>query len=529
MSLDDESFPADELFDQLSPHVPKRHFQQDFKEHHQPEAFERNAPPFFFNDCSEENSFDEPNKSAKTCVSDPVGLDQDDDQYDDEGNPTNIDNGKTNPQLGNGHSSKSKSFQDIHSVYTKRRYAHVTSKVAKYISDIDKQDQQRRSSSNKIQHHSSMPETLTPTNSNPVRDSLRIVNLSNFLDDGDEMHKSNESLATGSAMKIHDVIEFERLVNENEEMLNEKAQLQNEKERLQSYCNYLQDRFDKKAMETMMLRKNFDIIRNELTNSKDKLKRQQIHGHSMVSLVHHPLSGIERSTQTERNLEIASSSSSRISNLSDLPVVTPHPNLHLNNLTYDSSVGSIEIALLSVAPANPNPRKMNIQPLSLNFSNDSVEVNNNAAHGSSSRPGSSNRTESSQPSSNDSAIDIDRSPFYGGNCEGTYFFDKGNNRVVKLANLLPLNPSGKNNKRATTTNNSDRNTNLLDQSLISTQGVPLMRSKPSLGTRLLRLFGPCTRCHDPHNQSANASSVTYTVSLPLLDDETYNRSRNRNM
>jgi len=90
MSLQDESFPADELFDHLNNPSGQAARRSYFSEHHQPAAFQRNASPFLEichadADVDGDGDADVANKSAKTCVSDPAGRDQEDDVDVDDG------------------------------------------------------------------------------------------------------------------------------------------------------------------------------------------------------------------------------------------------------------------------------------------------------------------------------------------------------------------------------------------------------------------------------------------------------------
>ncbi|BFG02989.1 protein swallow [Drosophila madeirensis] len=533
MSLEDESFPADELFEQLNSvgAGAPRQFKRQFSVHDKPVAFERNPAPFLTSDCSDESSFiDAANKSAKTCVSDPVGRDQGEEEEGEEVDKSFAESAMAKGipsvgQMGSAQSSKSVSYQDIHSAYTKRRYKHVTSKVAKYIADIQEQDQQRRNAK-KFQHHSSMPEYLTPT----ATARARAAHFS-----ADELHNLDVSLDNSSAGNTTDAKtandSYERLLSENERLHNDKedlkdaqVRLENEHQRLQSYSDYLQAKLDEKAMENMQLRRSCEMMRTDLTDCEQKLKRNQ--SHSLRSLNFYLPESVPKATQTDQELL----------SLALADTATPLPGSNVNNLTYDSSAGSIEVALLSVAPAarqpNPGKPKKNIQPLSLDFSNDSTEAEpnggasaTNRAAGTNKRAAAPNNSESSHPSSNDSAIEVEaldlRSPsrYHSqpqatifppiqdwAQSEGIYYFDKRNNRVIEVRSI--------NISQSTNPDNTGTSeTILLDQSQTQNR-----HKKSSMGTRMLRLFGPCVRCTDA-NQSINASSSTYTVGLPLLREE----------
>nr|Q9U9I5.3 RecName: Full=Protein swallow [Drosophila pseudoobscura pseudoobscura] len=537
MSLEDESFPADELFEQLNSASigASRQFKSQFGEHDQPEAFERNPAPFLTSDCSDESSFiDAANKSAKTCVSDPVGLDQceEEEEVDKDFEDSALANGNSELQIKSARSSKSVSYQDIHSAHTKRRYKHVTSKVAKYIADIHAQDQQRRNATKKFQRHSSMPEYLTPT----ARERGAHFSV-------DELHNLDESLDNSSAGNITDAKtpndSYERLLSENE-------RLQNDKEDLKSYSDYLQTKLDEKAMENMQLRRNFDVLRTDLTDCKEKLKRNQ--SYSLRSLNFCPPASVPKATQTDHELLSHAPNISRLSNMVAIADSgTPLPGSNTNNLTYDSSAGSIEVALLSVAPAARQPNagkpKKNIQPHSLDFSNDSTEAEPNGngttstGHSSSraitSRRGAApNNSESSHPSSNDSAIEVEaldlRSPYHRqpqgsiyppmqdwGHSDGIYFFDKRNSRVIEVRSI-----------NVSQSSNPEQNSGTSETNLLNQSHVQFRHKRTSMGTRMLRLLGPCVRCTDT-NQSVNASSATYTIGLPLLREEYGGRHTDR--
>lgn len=210
----------------------------------------------------------------------------------------------SNLQLGNGRSSKAVSYQDIHSAYTRRTYKHVTSKVRKYIADIQRQEQQHRNTSGTFQRHRSMPECLTPRGN------------------AEDQQKLDESLANSSGTDINLRDEsYERLINEKISM--------------QSYIDYLQETLSKQTEANFQLKKNFEVVRNDLTECKDQLKRQTaliketevrnaIHSHAYG---HPSRIGIEcsvaRATQTD--LSLATGHVWNISDLSDIPGITSHP------------------------------------------------------------------------------------------------------------------------------------------------------------------------------------------------------------
>ncbi|XP_030386571.1 protein swallow [Scaptodrosophila lebanonensis] len=497
MSLQDESFPEDDIFNKLN----------GSKHDHESQLSsipERRRPltPFLNSDCSEaDHSYTEAaNTSGKTCVSDPTGLDQ----ADADGEDGEDDGKDVNAQLGTSRSTKAFSYQDIHSKATKRRYKHVTSKVSQYIAAIQAQDQKRRTKPNTFQRHRSMPETLTP------KAMPREVHYSaEELRTAKESSSTNNNSSEGDAQTSTDRDEsYERLLNE--------------KDRMQSYNEYLQAQLHKELDEKILLRRNFEAVRIELDDHKLMLKRQNCvnyarggqQRHSLGSLIYCPVS-IEKSTQTEHI--------SMPGQLPSLPETLP-PSA--KNLTFDSSglsAGSSEVALLSVGPApnnnNNNANRKtnaNIQPLALNFSNDSVEMDShgNVESNAGTVQAASSSNRNSHPSSNDSAIEVEvelRSPTpdasrYRRNSiifiptevadqrererERVYYFDKRSNRVIELEKVSSL-------------SNEDP----------SRENVVFFRRKRSLRSRFLRIFGPCVSCQDANNSEFN--QTTYSE-MPLL-------------
>ncbi|KAH8420489.1 hypothetical protein KR009_010824 [Drosophila setifemur] len=553
MSLQDESFPADELFDELNSlgtSRSSREFKRQFAEHHQPEAFERDAAPFLglglglgqVSDCSAETSYsDAANKSAKTCVSDPIGRDQEEEEEDGFDSCETEGGTKSNDRLtknSNTTSNKAVSYQDIHSAAVKRRYQHVPSKVGKYIAEIHAQERKRRnsgSSGSNIQRHSSMPEYLTPRAQQQREGGNGGGHFS-----VDELHKMNESLANSSeegqtSNQEEANLSYEQLLSENEALQQEKHLLEQEKSQLQSYSNYLQERLDKKVMEGLQLKMNFEAARTQLSDCKDKMERYQ--RHSLRSLNHCLPVGIPKATQTEGSSSVSPALGRLMENATHH--ATPNPNTNANH-TYNTSDGSIELALLSVAPQKNQPSNLGqaprvIHPLSLDFSNESGEADgsgNGEARGrSSARPKTRrgpgpNNSESSHPSSNDSAIEVEghesRSPFQQqgasewGPRQGMYYFDRRNNRLVEVR---AINLSQDNNQSRSSTGSqsgADSIAQLLNNSPQS--GNQFRTKRGSLGGFMMRVLGPCVRCSEA-GRVMNANNATYTIGIPLLEDE----------
>ncbi|KAH8245544.1 hypothetical protein KR032_011694 [Drosophila birchii] len=434
MSLQDESFPADELFEQLnSPHPRTK-----FPELHQPAAFERHPVPF------SDSYTDMADKSGNTCVSDPVGRQEAEDE--DEEKVAN-DVYELRVRRG-GHVSSAKSFQDVHTAYTKRKYRHVTSKVAKYISDLNDQ-KERRTTLGTIQRHSSMPEYLTPKSR--ARHGGGHFSV-------DELHQM-EHEESPKTSKDSSCIDFEMLQNEHEMLQNELEMLRNkneaireENERTQSYNNYLQERFDAKQGQFVQLKHNFEALRIDLSDKTEKLKRHQ--RSSLRALNNWPPAVISQSTQTDEMVKSIVKSNN---------LARPHPSF---DLSYNVSEGSIEMAL----PTGDSPGIL------LNPGNE-PEARATAAP---------NSSESSQPSSNDSAIDVENH----GLRMGLYYVDERRNRFMHIQGVS-----------------------------VDNQGNGRLRPKrTSLGSRMLRIFGPCVSCSD-HLQG-HELNVTYASGQPLLESET---------
>nr|XP_044252187.1 protein swallow [Drosophila takahashii] len=521
MSIQDESFPADELFDQLNNLSSLGARNTWFAEHHQPAAFERNTAQFLdtcYADADEDGDADGDadvaNKSAKTCVSDPAGRDQEDED-DVDGGKYQLGGGEG--PLGSGRGSKAVSYQDIHSAYTKRRFKHVKSKVAQYIADIQAEDEKRRSASGLgIQRHSSMPEYLTPTSRREFKAEM---------DDSQSQNQAHSQTNNSSCSEEHLLAVIENL--------------QEDKMRLQARNDYIQLALDKKRSEYLQMRSNFETCRSELSDCQQKLRRHQ--SHSLRSLNSWPPAGIAKATQTE-----AAESSA---------LVTPLPR---GDLTYNSSEGSIEMALLSVAapvPRIPQNLGQTIHPQSLDFSSVSTEADGSGtlageARGNSSsraparRPPAPNNSETSQPSSNDSAIEVEgneeerpsaRQWIQRNQRGGIFYFDKRSNRVIEVIGISQ-NHRDHNQGQDTSQSQSinDSQAQLLVHSMSQSQSqvqtnvhFRSKRSSASLGSRVLRLLGPCVRCRNGGDPTLNGSNATYTLDLSLLPGGEFRDPRNQ--
>ncbi|EDV92076.1 protein swallow [Drosophila grimshawi] len=451
MSLEDESFPADELFDKLNARQNTSNLQRQYSfslNLDEADNFERGASQFL-------------NSSENTCASDPVGLHHADNKHDNNkaNNECEDDEGaSTHPKLGSERSSKAVSYQDIHSAYTKRRYKHVTSKVRKYIRDLDEQAaKQPRNPSNTFQRHRSMPESLTQAK----------------LNDDESMSTAHSSEADTNTRDES----FERLSNE--------------KDTLQMYNDFLEARLSKKSNDHILLRRNFESVRTELTDCKDKLKRLSSDklaasndGRSFLPTIYGQPSRqcVAKATQTDLPpLLLHTVHIFRFSDMPDIPAIAanatpqPHPNCNLTDITLGSSVGSTELPMLNMSPA---ARRLHLQ----DFINDGAQLEANAIasndgvdFGVNLPPTSSNRLTAtttttnnwarSDPSSNDSAIEVDQ-----------------------------------------------HGTNSSTSTQIEITGLHLDRRRKSLASRiLLRLFGPCARCSDPNHTLDEIADSKYML------------------
>ncbi|BFG03949.1 protein swallow-like [Drosophila madeirensis] len=146
-----------------------------------------------------------------------------------------------------------------HSAYTKRRYKHVTSKVAKYITDMEAQDEKGRRAKENLLRNNSMPEYQAEPS-----DAKELGHFS-----VDELFAVDLSVANDSA----DI--SERLLSEIERHRREIVRLQEENLRVQSYSDYLQTKLDEKAMQTLIMKRNLETIRIEMECYRHKLRKYE--------------------------------------------------------------------------------------------------------------------------------------------------------------------------------------------------------------------------------------------------------------
>ncbi|SPP75201.1 blast:Protein swallow [Drosophila guanche] len=146
-----------------------------------------------------------------------------------------------------------------HSAYTKRRYKHVTSKVAKYITDIEAQDEKSRRAKENLLRNNSMPEYQAEPSDAKERGHFSV----------DELFAVDLSVANDSANIC------ERLISEIERHRKEIVRLQEENLRVQSYSDYLQTKLDEKAMQTLIMKRNLETIRIEMECYRHKLRKYE--------------------------------------------------------------------------------------------------------------------------------------------------------------------------------------------------------------------------------------------------------------
>lgn len=139
------------------------------------------------------------------------------------------------------YSQKVRSYQDLHSVYTKRRYPHVKSKVREFIESQKAEEEVRKSTREYMRRLATPPESKNTNNHVP-----------------DETHEDNQNDITKLMVeKEHEVV------------------------CLKALNDYLQDSLQEKMIEATRLRRNVDCLRVELLNAKDKAKRHSLHSIGM--------------------------------------------------------------------------------------------------------------------------------------------------------------------------------------------------------------------------------------------------------
>ncbi|XP_067613169.1 protein swallow [Eurosta solidaginis] len=220
------------------------------------------------------------------------------------------------------------SVNNIHSEYTKRRYKHVESKVGQYIANIRNEDERRKRKLKQFQRHNSLPEI--PVQHEPqvmkpmgrqrsttiIAEKLNraLVGVIDNVEENDEEEgdegnvpdvEGNNTTATtsatisteGSSGRGSANTDEQRSQRESDESaegvgsvdstadncIDKKtlALLLDERDRLLSYNDYQQLKLDEKQSEITRLRKNVDFLRVRLSNAEDQLKRNS-YGRSMT-------------------------------------------------------------------------------------------------------------------------------------------------------------------------------------------------------------------------------------------------------
>ncbi|KAH8354392.1 hypothetical protein KR084_009894 [Drosophila pseudotakahashii] len=165
--------------------------------------------------------------------------------------------------LGSGRGNRPVSFQDIHSAATKRRFKHVISPVAKYMAEMRSEDERRR-----IERLSSMSESQKPISSQSESEAHSQTNNPSYTE--------KELLAV---VKI----------------------LENDRMKFQDLYDDVQRRLEKKGREFLQTRGQVDILRIELSDCQQKLKREQ--SRSPRSLNFWPPALMAKATQTDSGLD----------------------------------------------------------------------------------------------------------------------------------------------------------------------------------------------------------------------------------
>lgn len=594
MSIQDESFPYDDLetsrnsgqhmiFPHHKPRIIKINSQdiedEDDEEMNNNEHHSTVSSPGHHhhqNDSTESSNDGGPNESetsGKTNASEPEGTDTKKNEF------------ARNPQ------SKSVSYQDIHSEYTKRRYKHVESKVGKYIANMKAQDKKRNSG--KFQRHRSMPETLSVLSSGPKsleteQGPLRNVPpkrgiLRHSTNDLDQIHDEHES-----AISDHDTENFDNITgttsSSSREMIQDAGiyldrqtyeQLLSDRDR----GEYLQSMMDEKKAEIWRLKQNLENMRIEYTMCKDKLRQMnQAQRMSLgggigggMGLGSYGLNSVTNVSRTSLQCLLAQQEThDKATQTETMLTPSPVPSLAVPNraemfdtpLTPDSNNNSFDHNAVGVmAPAHLKVPKTiaTIQPLSLNFSNlleqdNSRESCNNTmgflrqrsnsmanrqkstplvmAFNNSKLLGSANK--SFIPNSETTGIDIEviespRKQRQSRREEFVYF----ENRSQRAIN----NSNGRNLAEAETTCSPGGltttmivNTSAGGDSVVSGGAAARKHhNRRSLGTRVMRLFGACTKCDDPNRSMDTTMDQSQHQSysqIPLLEKSRANRRPN---
>ncbi|XP_036327297.1 protein swallow-like [Rhagoletis pomonella] len=325
MSIQDESFPHDELFEMdLSPTPPHHRIQfphrlrERQQQGHSGDSIK--SPLTLVHNLSVSSSSADQTISSAESASEqrtqPAGLATlaSDERM--------VKSDQTGLSTGGGvgdahhlpeHDRKSYSYHDIHSQYTKRRFKHVESKVGQYIANIRSEDERRRKLA-KFQRHSSMPEVLVheplPRKTamqlhrgvtlTAARLNEALVGVIDAVDEEEqeveeEVEAEPDASADWSASNVTAITtgtistQSGSGAADEEDVYIDKstyALLLDERDRLKSYNDYQQSKLDEKQSEITRLRQNVDFLRVRLSTAEDQLKKTQcgrytLHGTSL--------------------------------------------------------------------------------------------------------------------------------------------------------------------------------------------------------------------------------------------------------
>ncbi|XP_054735507.1 protein swallow [Anastrepha obliqua] len=319
MSIQDESFPYDELFDLDSSPTPVNRFQFPHRlregQKHQlfsEESDKNMVKPTHNLSTSNSSVTDQTISSAECTTEQPTERAAITNDSIIKSDRTGMPIGSDAPKQPLERNRKSHSYHDIHSEYTKRRYKHVESKVGQYIANIRNEDERRRRLA-KIQRHRSLPEALVRDPITRERMQLQrsvtvvaerlnqalekvIDGVDGEPDDGADFSNSNMTATTsattstqsGSGTTDDGDDDFGREADKSNEggVLRENckdglidknmyALLLDERDRLKSYNDYQQSKLDEKQCEITRLRQNVDFLRVRLSTAEDQIQKSQ--------------------------------------------------------------------------------------------------------------------------------------------------------------------------------------------------------------------------------------------------------------
>lgn len=341
MSILDESFPYDELFEvDLSP-TPLNRFQFPHRLRERQKQIlcngeiPKSSLTLVHNLSISSSSGDQTISSAESATEQPrntVMLNNERMIKSDQTDVARMADVRAQPLGGD---RKSHSYRDIHSEYTKRRYKHVESKVGQYIANIRNEDERRRKLA-RFQRHSSMPEIQVhdpralkglqlQRGLTMMADKLNeaLVRVIDGVEEEEEeeaeqqesadLSSSNVTALTSATMSTQsgsggpaddddddDDDEVDGEVDGERRQPDESgdgiacaarevgvidkatyALLLDERDRLKSYNDYQQLKLDEKQSEITRLRQNVDFLRVRLSTAEDQLKRNASGRHAL--------------------------------------------------------------------------------------------------------------------------------------------------------------------------------------------------------------------------------------------------------